>query len=333
DPETKQFSHEAHDPKNPFSLSSNLLSQIYQESSGAIWIGTYDTGLNRYDPAQYQFDSIQKNPFVTNTLVSNSLYTILTDRTKQLWIGSDGGLNQYDPLTKTFKKFVHEPNNPNSLSHNTVTALEEDSKGNIWIGTWTEGLNRYDSANQTFTRFPCTDVDHFNSIDSVLNNNIVRSILAANDGTIWVGVEQGGVNVLDPNTSMFHFYRSNPLDDFTVSGSDVRVLYQDSKDRIWVGTNHNGLNLFIPKYENFKRYPFNLNSRFSLKGGRVNCLLEDNGGKIWIGTNKGLNLLNPETDEFTFFDAPDQNIKAILQSDEKTLWLSTETGIACFHID
>ncbi|MDP8243372.1 MAG: two-component regulator propeller domain-containing protein [Candidatus Hinthialibacter antarcticus] len=333
DPKTKEFSHEVHDPKNPFSISSNILSQVYQDASGSMWIGTFETGLNRYDPLQYQFDSIHSNPFSENSLPSDSLYAVCGDQEDQLWIGTYNGLSVYDSNTEIFETFQHNPNDPKSLSHNIITALTEDPSGRIWIGTWTKGLNHYDPAAKTFTRYPYTDDDHNNASDSVLNNNIVRAILAVDDHSIWVGTEKGGINILDPETSMFRYYRHDPNDQTSISGNDIRTIYQDSKGRIWVGSFNYGLNLYQPEQNNFQRYPYDDETQNSLNGNRINCILEGNQGLIWIGTNKGLNSFDPSSNQFTFYDAPDQNIKAILQAENGALWFSTDTGIACFHIE
>ena len=333
DPATKQFTHETHDPKNPFGISSNILSCVYQDASGAMWIGTFETGLCRYDPLQYQFDSIQSNPFLKNTLASDSIYALCADSSNQLWIGTYNGLSVYQPDAKTFNTFRQDPDNSNSLSYNVITALAEGPDEKIWIGTWTAGLNSYDLAAKVFTRYPYTDVDHDHVDDSVLNNNIVRAVLTADNGSIWVGVERGGMSRLDPATSMFHFYRHDPNDETSISGDDIRTIYQDSKGRIWAGSYNNGLCRYIPERDNFQRYPYDDGTRNSLTGNSVNCILEGASGVLWIGTNKGLNSLNPATNELTFYDAPDQNIKAILQSEDNTLWLSTETGIVCFHIE
>ena len=50
DRRTGQFSHYFYDPENRNTLSSNDIMDIAQDSSGLLWIATWDEGINRLDP-------------------------------------------------------------------------------------------------------------------------------------------------------------------------------------------------------------------------------------------------------------------------------------------
>ena len=44
-----------HDSENPNSLSDNFVNALYEDPSGALWIGTNGGGLDRLDPGTGQF--------------------------------------------------------------------------------------------------------------------------------------------------------------------------------------------------------------------------------------------------------------------------------------
>ncbi|MFA9388171.1 MAG: ATP-binding protein [Prolixibacteraceae bacterium] len=52
-----------HDPKDEFTLSSNIIKALCTDSNDDIWIGTIGGGLNRYDRASHRF--IRYLPFDT----------------------------------------------------------------------------------------------------------------------------------------------------------------------------------------------------------------------------------------------------------------------------
>ena len=71
-------------------LSSNLITDIYQDSIGYIWIGTED-GLNQYDGnivIQYNYKSNNKN-----SLTSTHITSINEDKHGNIWVGTNSGLN------------------------------------------------------------------------------------------------------------------------------------------------------------------------------------------------------------------------------------------------
>ncbi len=55
DPTTGRVTRFQHDPHNPVSLSSNNIFKIYEDRAGVLWFGTFDGGLDRFDPATEGF--------------------------------------------------------------------------------------------------------------------------------------------------------------------------------------------------------------------------------------------------------------------------------------
>ncbi len=68
-----------------------------------------------------------------------------------MWIGTSDGLDRYDG--RGFKLFKYSSDDVNSLGANTIRTLYEDKSGILWVGTEGGGLNRYNSAQENFTRF------------------------------------------------------------------------------------------------------------------------------------------------------------------------------------
>ena len=84
-------------------------------------------------------------------LPNNSVVGIVQDSVGFLWLGTQDGLVRYDGAT--LQVFTNEPGNPRSLSHSRVAALFVDPQGRLWVGTFGGGLNRFDAATETFTRY------------------------------------------------------------------------------------------------------------------------------------------------------------------------------------
>jgi ligand-binding sensor domain-containing protein len=48
-PETDNFVHYFHDPKDPNSLKSNIITELFEDSRGNFWVGTKEGGLHKMD--------------------------------------------------------------------------------------------------------------------------------------------------------------------------------------------------------------------------------------------------------------------------------------------
>jgi len=103
--------HFTNNINNPYSLPSNLLVSIFEDSKGSIWIGT-ENGLCKYN--------INNNKFITFSekegLPNNVIRSISDDNNGNLWIATNMGLS----------KFVNAVNNPDTIrfvNYNTSDGL------------------------------------------------------------------------------------------------------------------------------------------------------------------------------------------------------------------
>ena len=143
----------------------NTLGGYYPEClatdpSGALWIGFYGQGLDRFDPYTNTFTHYSHSDDDPESLSNDVVSAVLFDHLGNLWVGTDGGLNLFDAATARFKHFKHDPADSTSLSHDMVRSIYEDRQGVLWVGTGIAfipgdegGLNRFDRNTGTFTRY------------------------------------------------------------------------------------------------------------------------------------------------------------------------------------
>ncbi len=96
DKNTGQWHRYLHDPDDPYSISSNIVGDVFEDQDGLLWIGTFDNGLNRFDPETERFTRYQNDPDDPTSFRGDLVTVITQDRQGILWIGSlDGELNSY----------------------------------------------------------------------------------------------------------------------------------------------------------------------------------------------------------------------------------------------
>ena len=75
---------------NPDSLSYDKVSGMREDPSGALWIGTYGGGLDRFDPATGRFVHYRHDPNDPHSLDSDLVLSVFLDRQGVLWVGTAG---------------------------------------------------------------------------------------------------------------------------------------------------------------------------------------------------------------------------------------------------
>lgn len=247
------------------------------------------------------FDHIKFGKLSTRHGLSQSnILCILQDAKGYMWFGTQNGLNVFNGYE--IKVYTNIEGNPDAIGSNVVYALCEDSDENLWIGTEGGGLNLFNRDTETFKHFS-SEQNH-----GIVSHQIIRTIYEDQNHILWIDSYGGGIDTYDRKNGHVKHYSHQKANNQSLSSNLINVIYGDSKGNIWIGTERKGLNKYNRKKDAFIRYPYQQangsihakSSKF-LSGDTVNTIYEDRRGNIWIGTwGGGLNLLNPETNEFVY---------------------------------
>lgn len=300
--EKVRFIRFQHNPRNPHSLSHNIVPVIYEDKNNEIWIGTEGGGLNK----------VIREP------------------------GSNNPNKKKDiRLRLTFKHYTNDPRNPKSLSDNSVQAIFEDSSGVLWIGTKRGGLNCFNRQDETFTHYKNIPRD-----PNSLSHNNVSAIVEDREGLLWIGTFGGGLNSIQPQQDQvkgklrFNRYQYNLNNPFGLNESSIWSLYVDRLGTLWIGTADIGLNKFDRKRYRFKHYTVVPNETGVLKNPTVRAIFQDSRELLWIGTHGGLTCLDRDTGTFAHFQSSEKDVnslshnvvRSIYEDRKGRLWVGTHDG-------
>lgn len=116
------------------SLNSGDITSLFMEPNGNIWIGSKGGGLNYFNRQKKTFTHFTE----TDGLCNNSIYCIVKDDTKDLWLGTSNGLSCFNTLTKKFRNYYRADGLINSeYNRNSACKLPD---GRIMMG----GINGID---------------------------------------------------------------------------------------------------------------------------------------------------------------------------------------------
>lgn len=170
-----------------------------------------------------------------------------------------------------------------------------------------------------------------------LPQSSVQCVLQDCFGFMWFGTRDGLARY---DGYGFTVFRHDPEDSTTLSGSDIRALYEDRSSRtLWIGTRDGGLNRFDRASGKFIRFVHNTAIPTSLSHNDVRAILEDHAGMLWVGTcDGGLNRFDRTSGKCTRFmhnagdtsSLGDNRVLSLLEDHEGTIWAGTAHGLNRF---
>lgn len=178
----------------------------------------------------------------------------------------------------------------------------------VWIGTYNAGLWRYDLAGQIVRK---ATVPQFPKL-------IVRDILIPDTTSLWVGVDGGGIWILDSEACQVRQVLRENLDNpSSLRGNSVYSLLVDDRHRVWTATNSGGLQYTEITRSNVEHLVHGINNPQSLHNNEVNHIVIDSRGNLWIATNDGISLRDARTHKWKQLYSGCQQVFLSLVTDKK----------------
>jgi len=322
DRNTDTFIRYQHDKANDKSISNNNISCIYQDKSNNIWVTTKGGGLNVFNKKTQTFKHFRHNSLDKNSIVSDNVNYVYQDIHDNLWLATDSGLNLYNAKTGIFA-FIKNP-----LTHTYIKYIQGELNGNLWLGTLHTGAIVFNPDKNTCKQYSGKITGEKGSFISEIN-----SLYISHKGKIWIGINNGGLNLYNPLEDSFFHYQ-HEFNSYSLSQKTVSAIYEDKQDNLWVGTHRGGLDLYAPDAHRFNLYQQGGNKN-TISSSDVKSFCQDKKGNIWVGTDgEGMNLFNRKNQTFTRFKHDPLNPKSISsdavldidQADDGNIWVSTWSG-------
>lgn len=310
-----------HHPQDSSSLVDDYISNIFEGPERKLWVLTRN-GVNIYDPV---LDKVVRNitPYLRNLGLptGDELLNVRANDGVFWFLFKDAGLYRHNPKTKKTTFFFFGKSAKvtaiASFGKNYVWAVMASGKAVLL----SEGkpivskniFNAFYSQPDEFTQaFADKDGDlylystalykgvyHYsrkqnkllhlsnNALGLKLNTNLIRGIVQADNGVIWIATDHGGVNLYDKAKGEIQFLVNKDYDAASISQNSINSIYKDTNGFIWLGTFKKGISYYHPGVNKFKTYTHQPSNPLSLPYSDVNTFAEDKRGNIWIGTNGG----------------------------------------------
>jgi signal transduction histidine kinase/ligand-binding sensor domain-containing protein len=187
----------------------------------------------------------------------------------------------------------------------TISAIAQTPDGYFWLGT-EFGLLRFDGVRAVPWQPP--PGQH-------LPSTSIFSLLAARDGTLWIGTTKGVASWKDGKLTHYP----------ALAGESIRApIREDHEGTIWVG----GLAFPPPgKLCAIRNSGVQCYGEDGGLGNGVRGLFEDRGRNLWVGLREGVWHWKPGPPKFYSEMGPGNGIEGLAEADDGALLFGPRTGI------
>ena len=252
---------------------------IAADPKGGVWIGTQYKGLHRW-----QDGVVTTSLFRTNGLGGDFVNALLAAPTGEIWIGTETVDAQHHALQRRVGEELQTFELP--AGSGQVVAMSLDSEGDCWAAASSGLLLRVHQ-----------DVLSDETKSTLQVPHMIRCLLAATDGSLWIGYAGGGVGRLKAG-QFSRFLRDQGLHDDYIS-----QIVSDGRGRLWFAGNR-GI--------------------FSVREKELDELARGQTSRVWsvaYGQNEGLPRLQASHDFWP----------GALRSKDGRLWIPMQSGLAVVH--
>ncbi|KAA6349529.1 Sensor histidine kinase TmoS [termite gut metagenome] len=331
----------------PATLQPPLFFSQELNDDGLLWLSS-SQGIYcvNFLPKQFRLFGLQTFKraalYTEKEVLNPSIDVLFRAQNGDIWIGTQRNLYFIDKSGQLKEVLMPLPRPVIS----NVCHIMEDNKGNLWFSTKGEGVIKAIPNVQAPYGFHFVRYTNNPEVLSSLTGNNVRFTFQDSKDRIWVGLSDGGLNLLQETDKVSFKHKYNGFKQYPLSYSsytEVRGMVESAGGRIWVATT-DGLMSFEVNFDEPENIVFETyhdqTSASPICNDNIGMLYKDADSRIWVSLFGGglseLTGYDGETQKLVFKSYGTHDglkndiILSIAEDDSRNLWLVTETGISCF---
>ncbi len=287
----------------PGELDGGTVTTMAQAVDGAVWLGTENRGVLRYDGVNWQAYA------AADGLPANRVLSVASAPDGSVWVGTVGGVVRFtaseseSPARGGRWRILQVFTEENGLPSNLVTSVCVSRDGAVWVGTaW--GVARYGTSGWNH---------HSRWVGAADRGGVALERTA--DGRLWAATGE----------RIYEFDGANWKEAYRIRTNGRRgpgrivALRKGRGGTLWAAVGRRVLRFDGARWKEY-RLPT------SGPGSRVLSIFPARKGGVWAGTRAGLFRLHNE-EWYAHAPAVSGGVGAVYESGDGALWLGADGGV------
>ena len=280
-PATRSFRHYTIRSNRAGAGEKLVVMALLRTKQNKLLVGTFGDGIFILDPVSGSYRQILQAS-VTNRSNSDQIFTLMEDKSGNIWIGTNGdGISVWNQNLELIKWYTPAPKAAVEVLlplNGYIRDITEDNKGQIWFATHGGGIAKLDPGTEKFTIF--------NFLNSKLPSDKVQSLFEDRKGNMWVATFGGGLGLLNNKSGKFITFSEKD----GLANNNIHKIVEDDLGKLWLSTDQ-GLSSFDPEIKKFNNY--NAHNGLQHRNFVHGAGLKAKSGDLYFGGIEGFNYFNP----------------------------------------
>jgi signal transduction histidine kinase/ligand-binding sensor domain-containing protein len=289
-------------PENTTTFAETKINTVTTGPDGRVWIGA-ENYIGRWNGQR--LDDV--TPTNGEPVFSPSL--IFPTREGALWVLSGEQQQLRKQVGRRWVTEVEEWRGKLGSAAGRAMGVHEDRNGGIWFNHYGNGL---------FHILPDGTYERFTTAEG-LPGDRVGAWFQSHDGSIWIGVDHGGLVRLRER----HFQVIGQAE-----GLPARTAFsvcEDQEGQVWIGTGGGGLFRLNKDGEN-KPAQFRVGSHVA--ANFVFSICPRQGGGVWLSAAEGEDFYGFRDGQIQRASWDVHGVKSLLMDRSGRVWIGTKSGLA-----
>ena len=288
-------------------LASSEITAIAPVDNQAVWVAGKE-GVQLF-----------RNGHATSTRYAtiHQVAQLMVDSRNNLWVCTrEDGLYLIS-AQQHLTHFTAQSARSSSLTDNDVRCITEDALGNYWIGLY-GGLCHLNLQTDTIERY-----EYDPRAEHALSTFSVWALTTDRQGTVWIGTYFGGIDLINPQHSIYTYYGAYGKEGHRLSNPIVTGSCCDDKGNLWIGTNGGGLNVI--DHSTHKIEYIRIDQK-EPQNAIKSMWLDNQRHRLWLGTHRGgLRVVDTQTRRISSYPLPERNMRKLIAFHDTLLVMTQHT--------